>query len=326
MVTAIRVTLSQHRLAIFSGVLVLLALAATCLVVALRIQSAAVPASCGTEWLGSGPPIPMPGQEFTACQLAEQAFFNRDFGEASNLLIPLVLLPMVVGLTTGAGLIASEIEEGTAQLSWWIAVSRARWYAGRVLPPALVLGAALIVAALAADQLAAARMPGQDPSQSFQFYAMRGWAFVGRGLVAYALAVAVGAVIGRALPALILSSVLAVALLIGGAALVREAWLPTQAVLVDDPVVAASPGNLVLGVYARWPDGRMEPTTYGGVSSVGASPHQPVVLPDGSTLVTKLVPGAEYQTADLVEGGMWLLLTCAALGAGYVVVARRRPI
>jgi hypothetical protein len=136
----------------------------------------------------------------------------------------------------------------------------------------------------------------------------------------------VGAFIGRALPTLILSSVLTVALLIGGAALVRQAWLPTQATVVEDPVVAASPGNLVLGVYARWPDGRMEPTTYGGVSSVGASPHQPVVLSDGSTLVTKLVPGAEYQTADLIEGGMWLLLTCAALGAGYVVVARRRPI
>ena len=184
----------------------------------------------------------------------------------------------------------------------------------------------MIVTALAADRLAAARMPGQDSAQSFQFYAMRGWAFVGRGLVAYAVAVAVGAIIGRALPALILSSVLAVAILVGGAALVRQVWLPAQATLVEDPAVAASPGNLVLGIYARWPDGRIEPTSLGAVSSVGASPHQPVTLFDGSVLVTKLVPGNQYQTTDRIEGGMWLAVAAGALFAGYVVVSRRRPI
>jgi hypothetical protein len=243
----------------------------------------------------------MLGQGLTVCQLAEQAFFNADLGEASNLLIPLLLLPLVVGLTTGAGLIASEIEEGTAQLSWWIAISRARWFVGRILPPAIILGLALIVTTLATNELAASRMPGQDASQSFQFYAMRGWVLVGRGLVAFGLAVAVGAVIGRALPALILASFLAVALLIGGAAAVREVWLPTQSVLVEDPVAASSPGNLVLGVYARWPDGRMEPTSMRSVSSVNASPHEPVTLPDGSVLVTKLVPGTLFGTADLVD-------------------------
>jgi hypothetical protein len=325
-VTAIRITLSQHRLAVFSGMLALLALAAACMAVAWHMQSVAVPASCGTDWLFAGPPIPMPGQEWTDCQRAEQAFFDRDLGEASNLLIPLLLLPMVVGLTTGAGLIATEIEEGTAQLSWWIATSRGRWYAGRVLPPAVILCATLIVTALAAHQLAAARMPGQEPSQSFQFYAMRGWTFVGRGLVAYALAVAVGAAIGRALPALIVSSVLAVALLVGGAAFVRQVWLPSQATLVQDPVVAASPGNLVLGRYALWPDGRMEPTSISAVSSVGADPHEPVVLPDGSVLVTKLVPGAQYRTIDALEGGMWLAAATASLGVAYVVVSRRRPL
>jgi hypothetical protein len=157
MTTAFRITLSQHRLAIFAGFLALIALAVACLVVAWRLESIAVPASCGTDWLGSGPPIPMPGQELKACQQAEQAFFNRDISEASNLLFPLILLPMVVGLTTGAGLVASEIEEGTAQLSWWLAISRTRWYAGRVVPPAMILCVALIIAALAADQLAAAR-------------------------------------------------------------------------------------------------------------------------------------------------------------------------
>jgi hypothetical protein len=326
MVTAMRITLSLHRLAIVTAVSVLLALAAACMAVALHMHSTSVPASCGTEWLTAGPPIPMPGQELTPCQIAEQAFFNRDLGEASNLLIPLLLLPMVMGLLTGAGLIASEIEEGTAQLSWWIAVSRARWFASRVLPPALLLFAALIITALAADQLAAARMPGQDPSQSFQFYAMRGWTFVGRGLVAYALAVAVGAVVGRALPSLIVSAVLAVALLVGGAALVREVWLLPQATFVDDPVVASSPANLVLGRYARAADGRLEPTSVGGVSSVGASPHDPVRLPDGSVLVTRLVPGSGFQTTDEVEGGMWLLMAAVVLGGAYVVVARRRPI
>jgi hypothetical protein len=103
------------------------------------------------------------------------------------------------------------------------------------------------------------------------------------------------------------------------------AWMDTGT-LVEDPAVAVSPGNLVLGIYARWPDGRIEPTSLGGVSSVGASPHQPVTLPDGSVLVTKLVPGNQYQTTDMIEGGMWLALAASALFAAYVVVSRRRPI
>lgn len=324
--TAIRITLSQHRLAILSGFLALIALAAACLVVAWRLESISVPASCGTDWLGSGPPIPMPGQELTACQRAEQAFFNQDFGEASNLLFPLILLPMVVGLTTGAGLVSSEIEEGTSQLAWWLAISRARWFFGRVIPPAMIFCIALLIGALAADRLAAARMPGQDPAQSFEFYAMRGWTFVGRGLAAYAFAVAIGAVVGRSLPALILAGILTVPLLIAGAALIREVWLPAQATLVEDPAAVLSPANLVLGVYARFPDGHLEPTTLRGVSSVNGSPHEPVTLPDGSVLVTKMVGGEQYRTTDLIEGGLWIAIAASVLGAGNAFISRRRPI
>ncbi len=168
-------------------------------------------------------------------------------------------------------------------------------------------------------------MPAQDPGQSFEFYAMRGWTFVGRGLAAYGLAVAIGAVVGRSLPALILAGIVTVALLIAGAALVREVWLPSQATFVEDPTAALSPANLVLGVYVRFPDGHMEPTTLRGVSSVNGSPHEPVTLPDGSVLVTELVDGAQYEPTDLTEGGVWIAIAAGALGAGHAVISRRRP-
>ncbi len=326
MLTNARLTLSIHRFALVAAALILLALAGSAELVASHLRSVSVPASCGTDWLSLGPPMPVPGQVLTTCERAQQAFFDLDFNEAGNLLVPLVLLPVIAGLIAGAALVASEIEEGTAQLAWSLAVSRGRWFAARAGAPILVLAVSLIIASAAASDLAASRMSGHDASQSFQFYGIRGWILVTHGLAAFAIAVLMGSIMGRVLPALILASVVTGAVLMGGAALVRDVWLPTQAVMVDDPVEASLLQNLRLGQFERSPSGGLTPISEGSIGAANSDPHQPIVLPDGSVVVTSLVPGSLYQRTELVESALWAALAAVALGASYLVVVRRRPL
>lgn len=136
--------------------------------------------------------------------------FSREVG--GRILSLMAVLPVVVGVLLGSQVVSREIDEGTAPLIWGLATSRTRWLALRVVPLTVLVICLLAVAAFSGSILLAAQWPWLDSVASFKEYGLRGPLVPARGLATFAIAVLIGAMIGRRLPALIVSLVAAIVL------------------------------------------------------------------------------------------------------------------
>jgi hypothetical protein len=158
----------------------------------------------------SGPPrciedrflVPVPPE----CASTETAvFLSNEY--AGKVMAAMAVVPFIGGVLLGVPLVAPELERRTASLVWSLSGSRKRWLLGRLTPFALVLAGVLTLPAIAAGLLEGVLPGGYDPAASFADYGLRGPVVVARGLLALGIAVLAGAVIGRVLPALIVSAV-----------------------------------------------------------------------------------------------------------------------
>lgn len=205
MTIVLRLLFRQHRFEMGAVVIGLTVLAGLALIAAYRLDEARPTVECLASWRSGN-------DEDEACSeevaewlglRADEAF--RLFGFASFL----------SGILMGAGLIARELEHGTAQLGWSLSGSRGRWMTERVVPLAIVLLLGVSAVAIAADFLEVARQPGIDSRQSFHEYGSRGMPLVARAFSAYGVCVLAGCVVGRQLPSLILGGVLVLAVAYG---------------------------------------------------------------------------------------------------------------
>ncbi|MEX1172513.1 MAG: hypothetical protein WEG56_07865, partial [Chloroflexota bacterium] len=142
----------------------------------------------------------------------------------------------------------------------------------------------------------------------------------GRALFVFAVAVAIGAIVGRALPAVILTGVVAIVGLGGGAEMHRRI-LATEAVPMAQAEV--EPGDLWLDQRFQLPDGSLVSWDYfeGGANG---QPYDD----DGNTLypeVALAVPGERYRFAEAREAAALGGGSAVALLLGGIVVSRRRP-
>ncbi len=144
------------------------------------------------------------------------------------------VVPLVVGLVLGAGLVGREIEGGTASTVWALAGSRRRWLMGRLVPILAVLIALLTFSAVTADLLAASRVPWQFGRPAFDDAGLHGPGVVARGVAAFGVALAVGAWSGRMLPTILISTLLTVFVWAGGQGLFT-AWVNANAHEIDVP-------------------------------------------------------------------------------------------
>ncbi len=210
--TLARILWKTYRFELVSVILALGLLAAAASVEAVRLEAAKPSPQCWDaafaademgDDLGGSP----------ACPSREPWFaLNRETGQ---MLGAFTFLPLLAGALLGSVIVSREIEHRTTQLAWSLGPSRRRWLAERVLPMLAILLVLLLAVAVAADALEAGRSIGVDPRASLHEYGDRGIALVARGLGAFALALLLGALIGRQLPALIASATLALVLLVG---------------------------------------------------------------------------------------------------------------
>ncbi len=326
-------TYKQQRFETLAVAVMCLGAAAWALLASWHLNSVGVPASCLVDggvpyWNGPSNASWIPG----ACQLPSQRFTDAltslDVGIASSLGD---VLPFFVGIAMGAPLVARELEQGTAPLSWSLAGARWKWLAGRILAALLLIVPLLLIAGLAADVLRGAQAPGTDPHASFHYFTSRGVFLVLWGVAALMGSVALGALFGRTMPVVVVALIVCL--------FARATWEPlTDAYVLRGMTVlqmpgASSPGELLVyessGLYldgkpwqgdldAWWNAHTTCTLTDGAESCVG--PSYP-----GPQLAWYVVTGDHYWQVVALESAI-MLAGSAALGAlALFWVGRRRP-
>jgi len=237
---------------------------------------------------------------------------------------------MLAGVFLRAPLVAREAETGTAMLAWTQDASRTRWLLAQAAPVAVLLG--IVAAAL---QLEYGWLPGLRAATTAQVpwspeaFTLHPLPLAGWTALTVSLAVLLGAVIRRTVPALAAAAACAAALY-AATALWRAYYLP--------PLHVADPARFSGGYYSwgttprvAWTSGRAD-----DISSAAG-------LPDGRLLSWAQVahhtntwlrlhhlslwftyqPGSRYGTFQVIEFG-WLTVLSACLIAATVIVIRRR--
>lgn len=258
-----------------------------------------------------------------ACQVVYA--FQESHGQAVYLTqIGIGLAAFGIPLVLGVPILTREIEQRTAMMAWPLAASRPRWLAWRALPVLVVALVLIGVMAFAADQLAQAYFPRSDIG--FDSHGIRGISLVTRALLMFAAAVALGAVIGRLLPALLIGIVLSIGVsTVLGSVLTQ--WAPS-AELTGDETELFGPGPLRTGAMYRLADGRLISAQEGEILVQELYEQNGGEEPDPALLPTQVVYGVAAE-----RYGEVLVRESAALGAATVVVAfgsviavqRRRP-
>jgi hypothetical protein len=228
-----------------------------------------------------------------------------------------------VPLVLGVPLLTREIEQKTAMIAWPLAGSRLKWLLWRSLP---VLVVALVlhgVMAFAAAQLAQAYFPHNDIG--FNGHGTRDFSLLTRSMLLLAVAVLLGAVIGRLLPALLIGIVLAVGI---SAALdaALPSWVePRELAQSESILTGAFPLNT--GFEYRAPDGSpmsdevAETTTQALYEEHGES-VDPALLPQE---VFFGVAASRYPEVLVRESAAILGATVLVGALAGFVVHRRRP-
>ena len=333
-------TYKQHRFEVVASIAMCLVAAVGAVIEALRLNAVAIPDGCdpySALYGGSGSTVSL------ACRDASLAWVGIRNGFDMRLLGPLPsVLPFVVGILLGAPLVAREIENGTAPLSWALAGSRSRWLAARIGAMVVLLVPLLLAVGLASDFLEGATSRGLNPWASFTDYMSRGMPLIFWGLAAFAGAVALGTLFGRTMPALLLAAVVCL--------FVRGSWdagmnhivlRPLSQVLVsqaeiDSGMAGLNDWNALTVYFETYLDGK----PWSGDINAWYNEHMTTIT-DASGNVTMTMPtiGASEQPYSVPFGipgsGYWpivalgsAILLAGSLFCGAVAlvwVGRRRP-
>lgn len=240
--------------------------------------------SCAPSFSGAG------------CASLRQAF--APWEQAAQAFMALLwIVPTGLGALLGVAITAGELERRSAQVSWTLSPSRIRWLLLRAIPIGLVLLVMLSVAAGAAEVATRGRL--LTDALGFHDYQLRSVLVPARGLLAFAIALAIGLVFGRTLPALLVALVFGGAVT-GGVLVLVDAWHVTSAsfLSLDDPMLQPASYPLVA-----------TPSSLAGA--------------DGRGIL--VISATEYWPWVLRETGLFLLASALAAVAAGSFLRRRVP-
>ncbi len=179
------------------------------------------------------------------CPDAAAAF--RDSYSAVPLQLPvLALIPPLLAMLVGAPLVAQELERGTQRLAWMQSVSRRRWLLVKVNLVMAVVGVGLLVLGMlvqwCCEPLVGVGMASRlDPLM----FTTAGIVPVAYGALALAIGVTAGAILGRLLPAMVVTLAVFAAAWLGAATFLRPHYAP--------PVSTTQPATSLDLAAARTP-------------------------------------------------------------------------
>lgn len=228
-------------------------------------------------------------------------------------------LPVIAALLAGVALVGKEIDQRTTVLAWSMAPSRVRWLLLRVAPTVVLLTLFGLIAGGLVDFLASLEQPAVDQAHNFSGLGLRGLAIPGSCILVFGIALLVGSVAGRVLPALLLSAGLMVAAFVA-ISNVDDRLLFADSVIAD----AYEQGDSAIDSMLRTPEG--EVIGWQAAYDRYGPQFDQFGPPPGFTQVFRILPGSLYPWAaarlaliDVAVGAF------AIVGTFVVVVRRRRP-
>jgi hypothetical protein len=203
MLRGARLTWRMHRFEVVMALALVALVAISAAIVASRIAGLGVSPDC---W-----PRTENGNHATgACDSAMAFFWSMEDTEGGIVRVTLGLIGPILGLLLGVPIVARELELRTTSLAWSLEGRRWRWLLARMLPMlAVALVASGLVAAAGSAMFDAFRLGNEWPH--LHELASSGVALVGRAVLAFGIALLVGAVLGRTMPALVVATGLVVA-------------------------------------------------------------------------------------------------------------------
>ena len=304
--------LSRFELIAFGGVIVVLAIATV--IAAAWVDSLRPAAECFATFSGTGVGGPVfSSGSTTACDAALNAWYSASGGTGVGVGL-LIFLSFAAAVFLGVPIVAREVERGTSRLAWSLTPSRMRWFLARMLPLLVVLAVVTFLAGVAIDRFTAASTQDPDLSKSFLVFGFRGLLIASRALFIFGVAVLVGAIFARALPAVIITAVVATIGLAGGER-VHSMILEREAVAIpvsQDGSGPATVGAMFFDQKFVLPDGSLVGYEYFGNGSPyddNGNPKYP--------MVAIVVPGERYRFVETREA------VVLAGGSLVALVARR---
>lgn len=310
--SAIRLTIRLHRaeLIVLGGILV--ALAAAAFVVAGWLDATGYGRACAN---------PTGEQPVSAsCEALGRKFYDLSGSLGGPIAGLLVAVAYGAAAMLGVPVVGRELERGTTRLAWSVAPSRRRWYLGRLVPVLVALVGVTFLAGIATDRLATASMPGLDMANAFESFGTRGALVAARAILVFAIAVAMGAVLGRVLPALMVAAVLAWASLSYGSQ-IHDRIIVGEAIVVD--AEAGRPGDRYVDQRFRLPDGSL--VGWDVIEQIDPPPQDGSEWRPKYPMVSLIVPGNRSRGVEAREALALGSGTIVWLGLAGLVVSRRRP-
>ncbi|MGH2455966.1 MAG: hypothetical protein ACRDHD_06895 [Candidatus Limnocylindria bacterium] len=253
------------------------------------------------------------------------------FMQASNLLESgrriaggaILLSPFVLGLILGVPIVAREVEGRTAPIAWALSRSRRRWLLHRGAPIAVITLLTALLLGLAGELLTRVAPWNEGVAPGFQDYGGRGALVAVRALAVLSLGLAVGTLLPRQLPALLLAGAATLGLFVA-VALGMDAWMAAEAVPVDAQNMQGV-GRVFDMAYRDDATGELIGLSdyydgHGGEIVTGEDGD-----PEGMTMVAYVIPDHRYPDFVLRESAILAAVTALALGGATAAVGRRRP-
>lgn len=323
MVTSARLVLKHHRFEVASAALAGLLLAGLAVFVSWQLVAVNVPPGCFQAWLRDVTSEADPG----ACDAPVRAFAQINEEWAGKVFAGLALLPLVVGLLGGVSIVGRELEGRTAQTAWALSPSRRRWLLRQVVPIGILLLLTTAAAAAAGTLLETIRLPWYR--SAFNDVTLHGLPVVGRAVAAFGIGLALGAILGRVLPAVIVGAVIGFGL-VASASGFHQDWIESQSQVIADANVGApfDFDGILYAVAFQAPDG----TLYSLESAAAEAPDEKDPFawvlegnPDWKTVQIGVPSSRAIELAALDAAG-FALLGLVVIGGSVVVVDRRRPV
>jgi hypothetical protein len=231
----------------------------------------------------------------------------------------LTILPFGFGLICGVPIVSRELESRTAQIAWSLNGSRTRWLVRQSLPVLLALSASVGIAAAAASALLAE--PDAHPEAPFVLIGSYGLSFLARAIGAFGIGVFLGALVGRAIPALILGGLLCVAISTAMTGL-RGTWFASQTPQV--PIDNLS-GYIQNGWAMREPDGSQIALDVARARAPEGQDADSWLEANGYQWLPLGIPIEQATAWVWYDTAAFLTIAGVALAGGAVLVNRRRP-